>query len=331
MIKTENSLQIRAPAAPIEAQDVQIVVMAPQFAELLGRFFSFLDVKEQSVRTYAKALRQFFGWLQANEIQQPNRDDVVRWRDELEAEGKKATTRQTYVIAVRQCFSAPGQEGLDPNTTDHMKGAKVDRQTYKHDALTAEQAAEILAKTREDQSLVGLRDYAILLCALSGGLRTIEISRANLDDFRTKGGHYILAVQGKGRDDRGLYVVMPEQAERAIRDYLKARGKTKKGAPLFASCSNRNKDERMSTRSISRTIKERMVAAGYNSAFLTAHSLRHTAGTLAVQNGATLEQAQQFLRHASIQSTMIYYHEKERDENKSEELVMGAIFGKDKK
>ena len=51
MIKTENSLQIRAPAAPIEAQDVQIVVMAPQFAELLGRFFSFLDVKEQSVRT----------------------------------------------------------------------------------------------------------------------------------------------------------------------------------------------------------------------------------------------------------------------------------------
>lgn len=71
------------------------------------------------------------------------------------------------------------------------------------------------------------------------------------------------------------------------------------------------------------------MAAGYNSAFLTAHSLRHTAGTLAVQNGATLEQAQQFLRHVSIQSTMIYYHEKAREENKSEELVMKAIISKE--
>lgn len=330
-MKTETSLQIRRQASPTTSGDVQIVVLAPQFQELLGRFFSFLDVKPQSVRTYAKGLRQFFGWLQENGIQQPNRDDVVSWRDQLEAEGKKATTRQTYVIAVRQFFRWTAQEGLYPNIADHVKGAKVDRQTYKRDALTAEQAAEILAKTAEDTSLQGLRDYAILVCALSGGLRTIEISRANLDDFRTKGGRYILAVQGKGRDDRGLYVVMPEQAERAIRDYLKARGRTKKGAPLFASCSNRGAGARLTTRSISRVIKARMVAAGYNSAFLTAHSLRHTAGTLAVQNGATLEQAQQFLRHASIQSTMIYYHEKEREENKSEEIVMAAIFKEEKK
>ena len=71
-----------------------------------------------------------------------------------------------------------------------------------------------------------------------------------------------------------------------------------------------------------------MIAAGYNSSFLTAHSLRHTAGTLAIQNGATLEQAQQFLRHSSIESTMVYYHEKERAENQSERIVMQTIFSK---
>lgn len=329
MIHTETGLQIRAPAEPVQAGDVQIVVVAPQFPELLVRFFSFLDVKPQSVKTYAKALRQFFGWLQENGIQQPNRDDVVRWRDGLEAEGKKATTRQTYVIAVRQFFRWTAQEGFYPNIADHVKGARVDRQTYKRDALTAEQAAEILEQTAKDQTLLGLRDYAILLCAISGGLRTIEISRANLDDFRTKGGRYILNVQGKGRDDRGLYVVLPDETERAIRAYLKARGRTKKGAPLFASCSNRDSGERMTTRSISRTIKNRMIAAGYNSAFLTAHSLRHTAGTLALRNGSTLEQAQQFLRHSSIQSTMIYIHEKAREDNHSEDRVVGAIFRKD--
>ena len=328
-MKEQTSLQIRAPAKIAADSEIQVVILAPQFPELLQSFLSFLDVKQRSADTYTKALKQFFLWLRDHEIERPRRDDVVRWRDSLEREGKKATTRQTYVVAVRQFFRWTAQEGLYPNIADHVKGAKVDRRTYKRDALTAQQAAEILAKTAEDKNLQGLRDYAILICALSGGLRTIEISRANLDDFRTKGSQYILTVQGKGRDDRGLYVIMPEKAERAIREYLKARGKTKRGAPLFASCSNRDAGSRLTTRSISRIIKSRMIAAGYNSAFLTAHSLRHTAGTLAVQNGASLEQAQQFLRHSSIESTMVYYHEKEREENKSEEIVMETIF-KDK-
>ena len=322
------SLQIRAPDLTVSSGEIQIVP-ASRFPELLRSFFSFLDVKPRSADTYTKALKQFFLWLHDREIDRPSRDDVVQWRDAMEHEGKKAATRQTYIVAVRQFFRWTAQEGLYPNIADHIKGAKIDRRTYKRDALTAQQAAEILTKTAEDASLQGLRDYAILICALSGGLRTIEISRANLDDFRTKGSQYILTVQGKGRDDRGLYVIMPEKAERAVREYLKARGKTKRGAPLFASCSNRDAGARLTTRSISRIIKARMIAAGYNSAFLTAHSLRHTAGTLAVQNGASLEQTQQFLRHSSIESTMVYYHEKEREENKSEEIVMGTIF-KDK-
>ena len=323
---TANTATQLAPA-----ESCQIVVVAPQFPELLGRFVSFLDIKPKSAATYMKALRQFFLWLQENEITRPTRDDVLVWRNSLEDDGKKATTRQTYIVAVRQFFRWTAQEGLYPNIADHVKGAKVDRRSYKRDALTAQQAAEILTATAEDDTLRGLRDYAILLCALSGGLRTIEISRANLDDFRTKGDQYILAVQGKGRDDRGLYVIMPPEAERAIRAYLKRRGKTPRGAPLFASCSNRDYGKRMTTRSISRVVKERMIAAGYNSSFLTAHSLRHTAGTLAIQNGATLEQAQQFLRHSSIESTMVYYHEKERAENQSERIVMETIFSKTKR
>ena len=41
---------------------------------------------------------------------------------------------------------------------------------------------------------------------------------------------------------------------------------------------------------------------------LSAHSLRHTAGTLAIQNGASLRQVQDLLGHADPKTTAIYTH-----------------------
>jgi Phage integrase family len=41
---------------------------------------------------------------------------------------------------------------------------------------------------------------------------------------------------------------------------------------------------------------------------ISAHSLRHTAGTLAVQNGASLRQVQDLLGHADLRTTALYTH-----------------------
>ena len=41
---------------------------------------------------------------------------------------------------------------------------------------------------------------------------------------------------------------------------------------------------------------------------LSAHSLRHTAGTLAIQSGASLRQVQELLGHADPKTTAIYTH-----------------------
>ena len=78
---------------------------------------------------------------------------------------------------------------------------------------------------------------------------------------------------------------------------------------------------------ISLIIKKRLKAAGYDSDRLTAHSLRHTAATLNLLNGASLEETQQLLRHTSINTTMIYVHALERAENNSEARIAAAIFG----
>ena len=94
---------------------------------------------------------------------------------------------------------------------------------------------------------------------------------------------------------------------------------------LFVSTSNNNKGQRLTTRSISGIVKKRLKAAGYTSNRLTAHSL-HTAGTLNLMNGGTLEETQQLLRHSNINTTMIYLHHLERENNQSEKRIADALF-----
>ena len=48
---------------------------------------------------------------------------------------------------------------------------------------------------------------------------------------------------------------------------------------------------------------------------LSAHSLRHTAGTLALRTGADLRQVQDLLGHADPRTTAIYAHVGDRWEN----------------
>ena len=50
------------------------------------------------------------------------------------------------------------------------------------------------------------------------------------------------------------------------------------------------------------------VDSQFQSRTLSAHSLRHTAGTLAIQNGASLRQVQDLLGHADPKTTAIYTH-----------------------
>jgi integrase/recombinase XerC len=83
----------------------------------------------------------------------------------------------------------------------------------------------------------------------------------------------------------------------------------------------------MTTRSISRTVKQRLQQIGLDSDRLTAHSLRHTAATLNLLNGASIEETQQLLGHSNINTTLIYAHALERASNNSESRIAGAIFG----
>ena len=287
------------------------------------KWVNFIDAKPKTLATYKGALRQFFSYMAAHGIQYPQREDIISFRDDL-LQDHKPTTVQNYLTAVKLFFQWTAQEGIYPNVAERVKGVKVDK-GHKKDYLTSRQAGKLL-NSIDRRTLVGKRDYAILSLMVTTGLRTISVARANIKDLSTAGDCAVLFHQGKGRDDRAEYVKLAEPVEEAIRDYLTARGEVDEHDPLFAAISNRNKGGRMTTRSISRIAKGNLIEAGFKSDRLTAHSLRHTAATLNLLNGGTVQETQQLLGHSSINTTLIYSHALERAKNNSENRIAGAIF-----
>lgn len=295
-----------------------------RWQELFQEFISYIDVRDRTIETYRKVVKQFILYLQETSNSHPTRETVKEWREALK-EAHKPSTVQTYITSLRAFFKYLAGKGYYPNIVQDVKGAKIQR-GFKKDYLTTAQSHTILETLKQRIDSKGLRDFAIISLMLTTGVRTIEVVRANIEDMRTVGDSVSLFVQGKGRDDRTESVRLAPQVEKAIRDYLKTRPNAKETDPLFTSNSNHNISERLTTRSISRLVKETLREVGLNSDKLTAHSLRHTAGTLALLNGHTVQEVQQVLRHSNINTTMIYAHNIDRVKNTSELSVANAIF-----
>lgn len=279
------------------------------YCAIIEPYIASLDCAAKSKDTYRKAIKRFFEWLAAQNIEELRREDILAYKSYL-MNKYKACTVSSYMSAVKSFFSYLEATGQYPNIAAGIKGAKATR-GFKKDALNASQVLKVINGI-DRTTVEGLRDYALVNLLIRTGLRTIEAERADIGDIRAETGESLLYIQGKGRDSKDAFVVLTEATAQPIREYLKERGKQPDNAPLFASCSDRNRGGRLTTRSISRIVKNALVNAGLDSERLTAHSLRHTAVTLSLLAGATIQEAQQLARHSSVNTTMIYAHNIDR-------------------
>lgn len=290
--------------------------------DLFNKWVAYLDLSKNSTDTYTKDIRHFINYLRDNNITSPTRQDILNYKQTLQDKGLKATTINGYIMAIKQFFNWTETEHLYNNIAKNIKGAKVSNE-FKKDYLTPDQAKALL-NSIDRTTDKGIRDYAIICLLITTGIRTIELKRAKIEDLRQN--NTVLYIQGKGREDKAEYVKIAPETAKAIIDYLATRKDAKDTKPLFTSISNHNNEMEMTTRSISRIVKNHLINAGLKSDRLTAHSLRHTAGTLNLKAGGTLTETQQLLRHKSINTTMIYSHILDRENNNSEIRIANTIF-----
>lgn len=293
--------------------------------DLLNRWLLFAGVNAKSAKTYKIALNQLANFFRANAIEKPARFDLEKWRDALIAEKKSPATIRLYLTATKIFFRWLAQENLYPNISDNIKsGVKVSHE-HKKDALTAAQANKIIMGV-EGNSLKSKRDRAILALMMTAGLRCVEVARLDVADIVNQFGRTFLLIQGKGHCAKDAKVLLPAQVENLIQEYLTARGKVENSQPLFSSCAFRSLGLRLSAQAISKMVKARLRAAGFDSPRLTAHSLRHTAFTTMLLAGCSLESVQMCARHVNISTTQIYNHSVERLKNTAEQIAANAIF-----
>ena len=145
--------------------------------------------------------------------------------------------------------------------------------------------------------------------AVNAGLRTIEISRANVKDIEVKNGRAVLYIWGKGHTEADARKPLAPQVYAAIKDYLNTRSdRPTANSPLFVATGNRSGGQRIAETTISKILKKAMQAAGYDSDRITAHTLRHTAGTNVQEITQNLYVTQKYMRHANPATTEIYLH-----------------------
>jgi integrase/recombinase XerD len=291
---------------------------------LIDNFIASIDAKSNSKGTYRRQIRPFIEWI-AQKYSMDNlrhlcQVDIYTYRDSLIRAGKSAYTISGYLTAIRKFFDWLESQKIFPNIARSVKGLKKPK-GFRKECLTIEQIKAALASF-DLSNLEGLRDYALFNLLVRTGLRTIEVSRAMVGDLRQESGEAILLVQGKGRDSKDDFVLLVDEALRPLRKYLASRGPLSEKDPLFASTSNRTRGEPLKVRTISGIIKEALRRIDIDDSRITAHSLRHTAVSLSIKNGASLIQAQAMARHSDPKTTMIYFHNHERIKSGAERYVI---------
>lgn len=274
--------------------------------DLINRFLDSEAVSPASKAVYTRQLRPFFRF--ATEDRRAggpawDRGTIDRYKAHLLARGRAPSTVSAYLVLVRKFFAWAAQKGLYPDIAQGVKGDKVPP-GIRHATLTLDQVRAVLRNCQWGQDLCAQRDGAALNLMVRAALTPAELARADVGDIRVKSGKRVLVLNPK---DPSAFVVLRPEVWRPLRAYLARRqALAKPKSPLLTSLSDRNRGERLTTRSVSSIAKAAFLRAGLSTPHLSALSLRQTAIRMALDAGASMQEAQALARHASAATTADY-------------------------
>jgi integrase/recombinase XerD len=216
------------------------------------------------------------------------------------------------LAVLRRFYAAVMAEGLrTDNPALGVQPPRDRRATELLPCLAEGELLRLLAAVPRTDTVPALRDRALLALLALQGLRTVEITRANVEDLYS-GEPVVLRVRGKTRDR--LLPLRPDLAA-VLQAYLATRGEVchdATGTPLVAAVGNRAGGQRLSRRGIRHVVDGYLRQAGLKRPGVSDHALRHTAATLAYKYTRDLRAVQHMLGHADPRTTARYAHLVER-------------------
>lgn len=164
-----------------------------------------------------------------------------------------------------------------------------------------------------DQTMIGIRDAAMVSVLYGGGLRRAELVGLDFADFDQTAG--LVKVRGKGNKERG--VPLPVGTTAALGDWLKVRGD--EPGPLFHGLGNRSDGGRLTTQAVFDMLKMRLGEAGI--APLSPHDFRRTLISNLLDAGVDIATVSQIVGHASVNTTARYDRRDEKTKREAADLL----------
>jgi integrase/recombinase XerD len=298
----------------------EVVKRAGPQASIRTLEFLTANIRNPNTRAaYANAIMRFFNWCDDRNLEL---DDITPFAVSayIEKLGKETSTPtvKQHLAAIRMLFDWLVTGGVIPmNPASSVRGPKHFVKRGKTPVLSADQTRALLDSI-DTSGIVGLRDRALIGVMVYTFARVSAAADMRLEDYFVSGKRWWFRLHEK--DGKRHDVPAHHNAEHYMDAYLSVAGlgQDAKG-PLFPTLG---RDRRLTSAKMTRTdvlrmIKRRAAAAGLP-ASTCCHTFRATGITAYLENGGSIERAQQIAAHESLRTTELYHR-------RSDELTLDEI------
>lgn len=281
------------------------------------RFLEFFTANIRNPNTrlsYARAVSQFMTWCEQRgaSLEKIEPMIVAAYIEKLTKERSPQTVKQ-HLAAIRMLFDwlVIGQS-LPFNPASSVRGPRYSYKQGKTPVLPVDDMRQFLERI-DTSTLIGLRDRALIGLMVYSFARVSAVVGMKVKDYYAKGKRHFVGLNEKG----GKYHEVPvhHKAEDFLDAYLEAAGIAgEKNAMLFQSAGGKGRE--LTGKALSRfdawaMVKKRAKEAGIT-AEISPHSFRATGITAYLENGGTIEHAQQIAAHESPRTTKLYDRTKDQ-------------------
>jgi len=286
--------------------------MNVEFTRLTEGFKEWLDIMgyvPSSIESMPRRINEFFEFLQQYKVQQVSRIK----RKHIEAFYTKQKTRKSKLSGellknstlnginrILRLFAHYLEETGQGQLTIDIPYEK--KEPPEREILTLDEIKALY--NAADETVLGLRDRAILNIYYGCGLRSKEGISLNLKDVMTDKN---LVYVRKGKQYRERYVPFTYKQKKDFEIYMKSCRKELVSDEEQQSFLVNNQGKPISSNTLHNRLKALAKTAGINKT-VGLHMLRHTIATHLMQSGMKIEDIATFLGHKNIESTQRYIH-----------------------
>jgi integrase/recombinase XerD len=263
-------------------------------------------LRPATIAAYAKALEQFRSWVIALRGAEAGPEtlavrDVLDYVEHLRRErrnGDAAIGR--HVVVLRGFYRAMVAMGeLAPARNPLAHFPKLRAPSRRMPRVLSEREAKRLLAEPESDSILGLRDGALLQLLYGTGVRASEASGLREGDVDLD--EATVTVTGKGGHERTL--PLHAAATEALRAYRHARGPRARDASFFVG-----RRRRALTRGVVYERVRTLARRARLAIRVFPHRLRHSFATHLMRAGVGIVTLRDLLGHRQISSTELYLH-----------------------